>query len=171
MYPTKPNNTTQKAVAGIIVILAIVMLVLISNVSRAKQSSQTIITTSTPHTVAATTGTAMAPATSASPSPTNSSGYKDGTFSAIAQYYVPGGYESIQVDLTLKNGIVSDSNIVNSENNNQSAMYQQSFASAYRSSVVGKNISDIHLSYVAGASDTTKGFDDAVTKIASDAKA
>ena len=79
--------------------------------------------------------------------------------------------ESIQVNLTLKNGVVTDVSIQNSESDRESAAYQQDFASAYKSYVVGKQISGLRLGNVAGASDTTQGFDDAVSKIATQAQA
>lgn len=99
-----------------------------------------------------------------------SSSYKDGTYTASSSYYVPHGQESIQVTLTLKNGVVTDSSVTNSETNYESASYQEGFAQEYKSYVVGKNIKDVQLSYVAGASDTTNGFNDAVNSIMSQAQ-
>lgn len=98
------------------------------------------------------------------------SSYKDGTYSASSSYYVPHGQESIQVTLTLKNGVVTDSSVTNSETNYESASYQEGFAQEYKSYVIGKNIKDVQLSYVAGASDTTNGFNDAVNSIMSQAQ-
>lgn len=174
MYPTKPSNATQKTVAGIIVVIAVVLLLVISNISKAQHRSQSTFATmsasdtSTPTTGTTTAGTPSAgTTTSSTPS---ASGYKDGTYSKRIQYYVPNGYESIQVNLTLKNGVITDSNLQNSENNGVSAQYQEGFASEYKSSVVGKNIGDVNLSYVAGASDTTQAFDNAISRIMNDAK-
>jgi uncharacterized protein with FMN-binding domain len=110
--------------------------------------------------------------TTSTDTPTISSGrYKDGTYTAENQYYVPHGYEDIKVTVTLKNGFVTDSSIVNSESDHDSARYQEDFVAAYKSYVVGKKVGDIHLSYVAGASDTTQAFNDALSQIESKAQA
>lgn len=101
----------------------------------------------------------------------SASAYKDGTYTADGQYYVPHGFEDIKVTLTVKNNTVTDSQIVNSESNYTSAQFQENFASEYKSYVVGKKLTDINLSYVAGASDTTNGFDDALNQIRQQAQA
>ena len=178
MTPQKPNNTSLKVTSAVVVIIAVVMLSIASSITKAQQSTQSGIVSLPPTTTSATTSmpttTTTTPtdttATPATPSST-SSGYKDGTYSATSDYYVPHGYEEIQVSLMIKNGIVTDSSVKNSENNRESAQYQQAFTSSYKSYVTGKNISGLNLSYVAGASDTTQGFDDAVSKIQSQAKA
>lgn len=97
--------------------------------------------------------------------------YKDGTYTASSDYYVPHGTESIKVTLNIQNGVVADSNIVNSESDPESARFQKNFAASYKTRVVGKNISDIQVNYVAGASDTAQGFEDALSQIRSKARA
>ena len=172
----KPNNTKLKVTSAIVVSFAVVMLLIASTVTKGQQSAQSGIVAATPasSSVSMTTpaATAAPPTTPATPaaSTATSSGYIDGTYTATSSYYVPRSTESIQVSLTLKNGIITDSSIKNSESNRESAQYQQSFASIYKSYVTGKNISGLNLSYVAGASDTTQGFDDAMSKIQNQAK-
>jgi len=172
-------------------ITALVVIVLMASISfYEKNHSNTATTTalSTPLSTSSTTSTLPSSSTpaptssstsntpAASTTPTTSdtpaasvttSAYKDGTYSATSNYYVPHGVESIKVTLTLKSGVVTDSSVANSEGNNESASYQQGFAQEYRRYVVGKNITDVKLSYVAGASDTTNGFNDAVSSIIS----
>ena len=106
-----------------------------------------------------------------SSSGSSSGTYKNGTFSATSSYRVPHGEESVQVSLTLTNGIVTGASIQNSENDGTSASYQEDFASSYKSQVVGKSISSLALDVIAGASDTTQGFNDAVSQISTEAKA
>ncbi len=172
MPPQKPNNTKLKVTSAIVVTVAVVMLVIANTVTKAQQPTQSAVMSS-PTTTSSTTPstTATTPTTSTPTTTTTSSTYKDGTYSATSSYYVPHGTEEIQVSLTIKNGVVTDSNITNSENDRESAQFQESFASEYKSQVVGKNISGLNLSYIAGASDTTQGFNDAVTKIQSEAQA
>jgi uncharacterized protein with FMN-binding domain len=105
------------------------------------------------------------------PAAASTSGYRDGTFSATSSYYVPHSNETINVSLTLQNGVISNAAIINSEGDDQSARYQQDFATVYKSYVVGKKISDLQIGVIAGASDTSQGFNDALSQIASKAKA
>lgn len=164
------NNSKQKIVAGSAT--ALVVIVLLSAISFYENNHRSANAASTAATSLSTSGTSSTPSTSSSTAttPSTSATYKDGTYSATSNYYVPHGVESIKVTLTLKGGIVTDSNIVNSETNNESASYQEGFAQEYKSSVVGKNIKDVQLSYVAGASDTTNGFNDAVNSIINQAQ-
>jgi uncharacterized protein with FMN-binding domain len=121
----------------------------------------------------ASSGTTTAPeaSTPAATPQTSTGGFKDGTFSATSTYRVPHGSESIRVTLTLRGGVVTNSTVQNSENDRESASYQEDFASQYQSGVVGQKISDLNLDSVAGASDTTSGFNEAVAQIAQQAQA
>jgi len=109
--------------------------------------------------------------TSSPDSSTASSGYKDGTYTAASNYFVPNGKEKIQVSLTLQDGAITSVSIQNSEGDRDSALYQEEFATRYKSRVVGKKIDGLQISVVAGASDTTDGFNEAISKIASQARA
>lgn len=104
-------------------------------------------------------------------SPTlNTSGYNDGTYSSNAGYDSPGGTEFIAVTLTLKNGVVTDSNVVTTGNNQTGKYYQANFVAGYKSQVVGRSIAGLNLSRVSGSSLTPNGFNDAVDKIKSQSK-
>ncbi|MDB5160541.1 MAG: hypothetical protein JWO99_804 [Candidatus Saccharibacteria bacterium] len=168
MYPEKPSNMALKVTSGIVVIIAVVLVTIASAVSANEKKQQTATTANqtTSASIGATTSTTTTPSTSAS-----STTYKDGTYTASNQYYVPHGYEDIKVTLTVKSGVVADSTVVNSENDRESQIFQEDFASAYKSYVVGKNIDGLNLSSVAGASDTTNGFNSAVNDIQNQAKA
>ena len=174
MYPNKPNNSKQKAVASVLTLLAVVIIAGSVSAYSHKNAANTVATSSSPATT--TSGQATTPGTTASTSTTSattssSGSYKDGTYSATSDYYVPNGNESIKVTLTVANGVVTNSQVMNSEYDRESAFYQEEFASQYKRSVVGKKLSDIQLSYVAGASDTTQGFDDALSQIRNQAQA
>lgn len=94
---------------------------------------------------------------------------KDGEYSADASYATPGGNESIGVTLTLKGGTIEDINLQQHATGGETAEYQSKFASGYRQLVVGKKISTINLSRVAGSSLTSNGFNDALEQIQQDA--
>jgi hypothetical protein len=136
--------------------------------SNTSSVSQTANVALTPTSIPPVAPTASNPA----PTPTpGASGYRDGTFNAAADYSVPRSTENIQVTLTLKDGAISNASVTNSEGDDQSASYQQDFASVFKSYVVGKKIADLKFGIIAGASDTTQGFSDALSQIASKAKA
>jgi uncharacterized protein with FMN-binding domain len=141
-----------------------------SNLGQASASNTTSAATdnaTTPTSDTSSTSTSTATPTTT----TNASGYKDGTYTASSDYYVPHGDETIEVSLTVSNGVIVNASVQNSEGDNESARYQEDFASVYKSHVVGKKISGLQLGTIAGASDTTQGFDDALTQIASKARA
>jgi uncharacterized protein with FMN-binding domain len=168
MYPLPPQNRTQKVIASFIVILAVVMVSIGSNLYKSKQKNVTAQNTNAP----ATTMPSTPQLQTTTPAVPNSSpsNYKDGTFSASSDYNVPSSYENIKVSLTIKNGLITATNITNSQGDNESARWQDRFASAYKSYVVGKSIKDLNLSYVGGASDTTQGFNDALEQIKTQAR-
>lgn len=99
-----------------------------------------------------------------------STGYKDGTYTASASYMVPHGQNNIQVSLTLSGGKLSSVSTTDSYSDRESAMYIDSFKSALSAQIVGQPLSDISPSRIGGASDTTKGFNDALDIIRNEAK-
>ena len=172
MPPNEPPKSHQKTVAAFAVIVIAGILVAAAVGLRAK-TDDTVATT------ANTNSTQTTPAQStetSSSSPTGSytqagdTAYKDGTYTASSEYSVPRSFETIKVSLTISGGVVTDSTITNSEGDRESAQYQEEFTGVYKSYVVGKKVSDIHLSYVAGASDTAEGFNDALDQIKQQAK-
>jgi len=169
MYPEKPNNNVHKAIASLIIIIAVALIAVGAHAYGNKQDSAGTAA-NTPAVVSSPPGGSDSGAANSTGANHNSS-YKDGTYTARANYFVPHGYESISVTLSVKNGVVADSSIQNSESDPESARFQEDFASQYKSYVVGKNIADLHVPYLAGASDTAQGFDNAVLKIQNQAQA
>lgn len=99
--------------------------------------------------------------------------YKDGTYTADGSYKIPeeGKSESISVSLTLKGGVVTDSTIKQEAVDHKSVLYQEVFAQGYKEFVVGKKIDEIKVDVVSGSSLTSIGFNEAVSKIKTQAKA
>jgi len=87
--------------------------------------------------------------------------------SATINYSVRFIPETITVNLTLDGLTVSDLQLIQNTDNRQSAAYQDAFLSEIKPTVVGKNIKDINVSAVAGASYTTDAFMQAIDKIRS----
>ena len=97
--------------------------------------------------------------------------YKDGMYEQIGNYTSPGGAEQIDVKLSLKNGIITQSTVTSEAVRPKSKFMQGLFIANYKQLVVGKNINDLKLGKVAGSSLTPQGFDDALEKIKAEAKA
>jgi uncharacterized protein with FMN-binding domain len=106
-------------------------------------------------------GAVATPSTGVSPNAT----FKDGTYTATANYNSPGGTQSITVKLTVSGGAVTDSSLTQQASAREDEQYEAQFESGYKSQVVGKKLSDINLSSVSGASLTTDGFNSALADI------
>lgn len=117
------------------------------------------------------TATVVSTPTSMTQTPAASTlAYKNGTYSADGSYASPAGPEKIVVKLTLVNNVVTAADVTPQAVAPISARFQDQFISGYKQYVVGKNIDEINLSVVSGASLTPKGFKDALMKIKANAK-
>lgn len=134
---------------------------------------ETTITTPTT-TVPTTTVSSTANTTTQEPTtPTtvvSSATYKDGTYTAVGNYRSPAGAEEIGLTITLKNDIITDTKLIQKATDKISIQMQQMFADNYKPLVIGKKISDVRLSKVSGSSLTSAGFNEALAKIAAQAK-
>lgn len=179
MLDTYEQNSKKKLIATIVTVVVIAGIVVVADMLKnkssiadvASQQTAQAVTPATDQAVTSTQTTNSADTSSSTATSTSSSAIKDGTYSATADYYVPHGTESIKVNVTLSGGTITDVSIANSESDHDSAEYQAEFSSSYKSYVVGKKISGLQLSNVAGASDTTEGFNEALDKIAAEAQA
>ncbi|MEO6513446.1 MAG: hypothetical protein ABIR37_02025 [Candidatus Saccharimonadales bacterium] len=171
MLETYEQHSRKKLVATVIAIVVIAGAVVFADHIKAENLEASTNVAHASASTAAATDSSTSVTNASTTTATTSSGYKDGAYMASRNYYVPHGNESIAVSLTLSGGVVTDVSIRNSEGDNESARYQQDFASAYKSYVVGKKINGLQLGIIAGASDTTQGFDDALSQIAAKAQA
>lgn len=96
---------------------------------------------------------------------TKESNYKNGKYDVKGTYISPAGPEEIKVSVTLVDGVVTETTVVPEATHPVSQKLQTAFSESYKTEVVGKKISDIKLSKVAGASLTTEGFNKALTEI------
>ena len=100
-----------------------------------------------------------------------SSSYKDGTYTASGTYQSPGGTEEIEVTVTLEGNKITSTNATAKAASGTSRQYQQEFVGGYKDLIVGKDINDVELDRVAGSSLTSNGFNDALEEIKQDATA
>lgn len=95
--------------------------------------------------------------------------YADGMFAASGDYRSPAGNETVNVSLTLKNGIVTNGSVQGTATHPKSINFQGLFTAGFTQAVVGKPIDSLHLDVVNGSSLTPKGFMDALAKIKAEA--
>lgn len=104
------------------------------------------------------------PRSSSPPVTTSPGGYRDGTYTERGVY---GGAPSyMTITLTLRAGSITAVTVEPMpENNDTSRGYQERFAAATPSEVVGKPIDGLSVGKIAGASGCADGFNDALAKI------
>ena len=106
----------------------------------------------------------------ASPVATDTTKYKNGTYSADGPYGTPGGEESIRVSVTLASGMVTDVQFSGTAHTDVSQNFMNRFGTGYKTQVIGKYIDAVQMRAVSGASLTPKGFMTALTAIKAQAK-
>lgn len=113
-----------------------------------------------------------APVAPTTPEVSTSAGtYKDGTYTAKGDYTEPSGTASLNVSLTINNGVVTDSTVTGIADNPDSRRYQKIFLGSYKTYVTGKKIDEVNITNMSGSSLTPAGFNAAVTAIKAQAKA
>ena len=71
--------------------------------------------------------------------------YKDGTYHATGQYSTPGGRESIDLSVTIRNDEITATSLTQNARSEQAKDYQQQFAAGYKQAVVGKKYKEMHI--------------------------
>lgn len=88
------------------------------------------------------------------------------TFIADAVYFTPNRTaHNITVSMTLSGDTVTDTDVLYNGETSPSTPSHSGFDSAYADEVIGKDISEVNLSRVGGASLTSAAFNDAVSDI------
>lgn len=148
------QGLTREHITAITILVVIALIVIVTIVSTKKSA-----TTTTSSDTSATSGTTSSTAS-----------YKDGTYSASGAYTSPGGDEKVSVKVTIKDGVVENSEVTAQSASFESEEYQNKFIAGYKSEVVGKPVNSIRLSRVSGSSLTSEGFNNALDKIKQQAK-
>lgn len=84
--------------------------------------------------------------------------YSDGTYTTTQAYHSPGGNEQFGLSVTLANGVITGATFTPMPVSPVGKMKQAGFAAAFQAQVVGKNIDDVSIGVLAGASLTSAGF-------------
>ena len=95
--------------------------------------------------------------------------YTDGIYSALGGYSSPGGPQSINVAVQLKNDEVAWVMVTPSSFIGEAGEFQARFADEIRGEVIGVDIDAISISRVAGSSLTSMAFNDALGQIKTEA--
>lgn len=117
------------------------------------------------------TGTDTGTDTGSSTGGSSSGTYTDGTYEASGSYQTPESVETIDVTITLADGVITAVEVTGDPQRSESERYQSAFISGIDDVVVGESIDDISVSRVAGSSLTSGGFNQAIEEIKSEAQA
>lgn len=125
---------------------------------------------------AETTTDSPAPQTTAQASPAatgagSSTGttYKDGTYTADGSYQTPETVEKISVSVTVSDEKVTAVEVTGDPQAAETKHYQGQFIAGISAQVVGKKLDEISVSRVSGSSLTSKGFNQALATIRTEA--
>ena len=134
----------------------------------AAESSSAETTTDAP---APSASTSAAPsATSTAFSNDSGSAYKDGMYTADGSYQTPETVEKITVSVTVVGDTVTKVDVTGDPQAAETKHYQSQFIGGISAQVVGKKLDDISVSRVSGSSLTSKGFNQALATIRTEAK-
>lgn len=134
----------------------------------AAESSSAETTTETP--APQTSADAAPSATSTASAADSGSTYKDGTYTADGSYQTPDTVEKITVALTVSQDTVTKVEVTGDPQASETKHYQSQFIGGIAAQVVGKKLDDISVSRVSGSSLTSKGFNQALATIRTEAK-
>lgn len=116
--------------------------------------------------VAIETGEANDPPTDRSS--TNNTRYRDGTYVEQTSYRTPEGNYQMSVTFTIEKDLIIDSSIAFNDQGAESN-YSKSFVASYKQEVLQRNLEEVSLSRVGGASLTTKAFNSVLQSVKSQA--
>jgi uncharacterized protein with FMN-binding domain len=97
--------------------------------------------------------------------------FADGTYEASGSYQAPSGTESVDVEVTLEGGVITDVVVVGNATDPEAKVHQGEFIDGIAGEVVGKPIDEIQVSKVSGSSLTSGGFNKAIEEIKAEAAA
>jgi len=139
---------------------------LLAGCAAESSSAETTTESATPQ-----TSSAAAPsATSTAASADSGSTYKDGTYTADGSYQTPETVEKISVAITVSQDTVTKVEVTGDPQASETKHYQAQFIGGISAQVVGKKLDDISVSRVSGSSLTSKGFNQALATIRTEAK-
>ena len=97
--------------------------------------------------------------------------YKDGLYQVISTYQVPNGKEhQLFFEVVMRDDLLLGSSVsFGGDTDGTSTKWQTGFLNAYAKEIIGKNISELNLARVGGASLTTGAFNQALAMVKEEA--
>ena len=96
--------------------------------------------------------------------------FTDGSYKADGSYISPAGKQTVTVELTLADDKITAITVTPHATDPTAKEYQAMFVQGIATLAVGKDISQLSVTHVAGSSLTSGGFRKAITAIEADAK-
>ena len=165
------TNLLKPIGAIVLIVIIAAVIIAIPKKSVGPVDANVIDTTAVPVATKETVGVTTVTSTTTVNTVKTASKYKNGTYSASGTYRSPEGQESVNVSITLSDGVIEDSTVIGNARDGKSLRYQGIFIANYKTLITGKNIDDVRLSKVSGSSLTSAGFNAALEKIKIEAKA
>jgi len=97
--------------------------------------------------------------------PSSTTSYKDGAYNVTANYLTPAGREDMGVSVVIAGGKVVSAVATVMGKDKTSINLQNRFAGGINTEVAGKDLKDLSVGVVAGASLASSGFNDALNQI------
>lgn len=91
--------------------------------------------------------------------------FKDGSYEVSLDYQVPRGTNNMKATITIKDDIVTEVTTVNTVASPKSEEYTKPFSEQISGVVVGKKLSEAKITKIAGASGTSKAFNDILDQV------
>lgn len=164
------NNRNNSSKILIPVAVVIILLGIIAFVARGQQKPQDAKVAEKPASETTVSETAETPESKSQEEQSQGNEYKDGTYSATGNYVSPGGAEELGVQITLKDGVITNAEVDSKASRPNSVKFQGMFVSGFKPLVVGKNIDEVQLTKVSGSSLAPGGFNEALEEIKQQAR-
>jgi uncharacterized protein with FMN-binding domain len=91
--------------------------------------------------------------------------YRDGSYTATASYLAPSGTERIDVELLLRDDVITSVTVTPHAYDRNAARFQEQFVGQIVDAVLGEDIDKLAVQRVAGSSLTSGGFNTALAEI------
>ncbi|MBC7471711.1 MAG: hypothetical protein H7196_00390 [candidate division SR1 bacterium] len=91
--------------------------------------------------------------------------YKDGTYTSITKYKVPGSLNEMELTITVSKNEVADINMISKYSDEASSVYDNELKANYKKLSIGKRLDKVPEIQIAGSTPTSDAFDNAAYNI------
>jgi uncharacterized protein with FMN-binding domain len=156
---------------GLLVLIGAGVVLFTSTQKDTAGSSTSSSSTSISSSLSSTSSSTSSLSTTSISTATAATVYRDGTYKASGSYTSPGGNESVEVTITLKDDLITSVSTSTDSKERQSRQYLGLFSQGISGQVNGKTLDNANVSgNVNGSSLTGRGFNQALKNIADQAR-